>query len=87
MKLAESRLTRQGQISVPAEVRRRLGLQPGSMLQWDIEDDDTIVVRRVGGHDSEDVHRRLFPVAPPPRGLDELKAGIKRYIKATRARG
>jgi len=35
MVLAESKLTAQGQISVPAEVRRKLGLGPGSVLEWD----------------------------------------------------
>ncbi|PYP88846.1 MAG: hypothetical protein DMF61_05625 [Blastocatellia bacterium AA13] len=35
MVLAQSKLTAQGQISVPAEVRRKLGLGPGSVLEWD----------------------------------------------------
>lgn len=58
-----------------------MGLQPGSMLSWEIEDDDTVVVRRSGHHDSEDVHRRLFPIVPQPRRLEALKAGIKRHIE------
>jgi antitoxin PrlF len=86
VKLAESRLTRQGQISVPAEVRRRLGLQPGSVLEWDAEG-DAIVVRRVGRNSSEDLHRVLFPHAPVARSLDELKQGIARRMRAVRARG
>lgn len=34
-KIAESRVTAQGQISIPAEVRRRLGVGPGSVIEWD----------------------------------------------------
>jgi len=34
MALARSRLTAQGQISVPAEIRRKLGVGPGSVLEW-----------------------------------------------------
>lgn len=80
MALAHSKLTAQGQISVPAAVRRRLGLGPGSILEWDA-DGQTIVVRRLGRYSSEDVHRALFPVAPKPRTLAELKQGIHRYMK------
>ncbi|MBV8308177.1 MAG: AbrB/MazE/SpoVT family DNA-binding domain-containing protein, partial [Gammaproteobacteria bacterium] len=47
MALAQSRLTAQGQISVPAEVRKKLGIGPGSVLEWD-EQGEQIVVRRAG---------------------------------------
>jgi AbrB family looped-hinge helix DNA binding protein len=62
MKLAQSKLTAQGQISVPAEVRRRLGLVPGSILEWDAED-DKVIIRRVGRYSSEDLHRALRNVS------------------------
>ena len=35
MAIAHSKLTAQGQISVPAKVRRKLGVGPGSVLEWD----------------------------------------------------
>jgi hypothetical protein len=66
-------------------VRRRLGVGPGSVLEWD-EDDGQIVVRRVGRYTSEEVHRALFPKPPKPRSLEELKEGVRRYMKARRAR-
>lgn len=86
MSLARSRLTSQGQVSVPAEVRRRLGLASGSVLEWD-EDGGQIVVRRAGQYSSEDIHKTLFPEGPPrPRTLEELKDGIRRYIRKKHAR-
>lgn len=86
MTLAQSKLTAQGQISVPAEVRRRLGLGPGSVLEWD-EQDGAIIVRRAAVYTSEDIHRALFPDGPPePRSLAELKQGPSRYIKKRHAR-
>jgi bifunctional DNA-binding transcriptional regulator/antitoxin component of YhaV-PrlF toxin-antitoxin module len=85
MKLAQSRVTAQGQISVPVEVRRRLVLGPGSISKWDV-DDDTVTVRRVGTSTSEDVHRALFPKAPKPRTLEELKEGPARYARERHAR-
>lgn len=83
--LAHSKLTAQGQISVPAKVRRKLGVGPGSVLEWD-EDGDKVVVRRVGRYSSEDVHRSLFVTPPKPRTLDEMKEGVRRYVRRRRAR-
>jgi AbrB family looped-hinge helix DNA binding protein len=86
MTLAQSKLTAQGQISVPAEVRRKLGLGPGSVLEWD-EQDGAIVVRRASLFTSEDVHRVLFPDGPPAaRSLADLKEGPGRYLRKRHAR-
>lgn len=85
MVIAHSKLTAQGQISVPAEVRRRLGIGPGSILEWG-EDEEKIVVRRAGRYTSEDLHRALFPKPPKARTLEEMKEGIRRHIKGRYAR-
>ena len=86
MALAQSKLTVQGQISVPAEIRRKLGVGPGAVLEWD-EDGGQIVVRRASRYTSEDIHRALFPKgAPGPRPLEELKEGVRRYIRRRHAR-
>lgn len=86
MALAHSRLTAQGQISVPAEIRKKLGVGPGAVLEWD-EENGQVVVRRAGRYSSEDIHQALFRKPPQPRSLDELKAGIAKSVKARRARG
>jgi antitoxin PrlF len=86
MAIARSKITAQGQISVPAEVRRKLGVQPGSILEWH-EQGGKIVLSRAGRYTSEDIHRALFPHRPPKRHtVEEMKAGIRRYIKMRRAR-
>jgi AbrB family looped-hinge helix DNA binding protein len=86
MALAQSKLTAQGQISVPAEIRRRLGVGPGSVLEWD-EEGEKIVVRRVGRYTSEDVHKAVFARPPKRRTLAELKNGIRKHVKNRHARG
>jgi len=86
MAIAYSKLTAQGQISVPSEIRRKLGIGPGAILEWE-EDGEKIVVRRAGRYTSEDVHRALFDEKPEPRTLEELKEGRGRYIKSRHARG
>ena len=61
MPIAQSKLTAQGQISVPAEIRKKLGLRPGSVLEWD-ESGGEVVVRRAGRYTSAQVHEVLRPV-------------------------
>ena len=84
MALAHSKLTAQGQVSVPARVRQRLGVGPGSVLEWD-EDGDRVVVRKAGRHSSEDIHRALFAKRPRARTVEALKAGIRQYIRKRHA--
>ncbi|HYU32188.1 MAG TPA: AbrB/MazE/SpoVT family DNA-binding domain-containing protein [Thermoanaerobaculia bacterium] len=86
MKIATSRVTTQGQISIPLEVRRRLGVTPGTTIQWEAEG-DTVVVRRIGKHSFADVRKALFPGGPPEaRDLEDLKKGIEDYVQAKHAR-
>ena len=86
MRLAKSTLTAQGQISVPAEVRKRLGIGPGSVLEWD-EHNDEVVVRRAGSHTSDDIHRALFPQKVTKASGGKVKEGIRKYIRKRHARG
>jgi AbrB family looped-hinge helix DNA binding protein len=84
MALAHSKLTAQGQISVPAQVRSRLGVGPGSILEWD-DDGENVLVRRVGSFTSADVHKALFRTPPKPKKLAEMKEGVRRYMKRRHA--
>lgn len=84
--IAHSKLTAQGQVSVPAEVRRRLGVGPGAVLEWN-ERGGVIVVRRAGRHSSEDVHRALFPKrTPKAKTLAQIREGMRRYTRTRHAR-
>lgn len=86
MALARSKVTAQGQISVPAEVRRKLGIGPGSILEWE-EEGNKVILRRSGRFSSEDIHRALFPrQAPESRTLDEMKEGIRQRARQRYAR-
>lgn len=84
MALAHSKLTAQGQVSVPAKVRQRLGVGPGSVLEW-TDEGDRVVVRKAGRYSSEDIHHALFSKAPSRRSLDQFKAGIRQYMKKRHA--
>jgi antitoxin PrlF len=85
MPIAQSKLTAQGQISVPAEVRKKLGVGPGSVLEWEARNDE-VVVRRAGKHTSLDVHAALFaPEQQKPHVT--VKEGIRAYVRKKHARG
>jgi AbrB family looped-hinge helix DNA binding protein len=86
MALAHSKVTAQGQISVPVDVRRKLGVGPGSILEW-VEDGDDVVVRRSARFTSLDIHRALFlKKAPKSRTVDDMKEGIRRRVRERHAR-
>lgn len=84
MATAHSRLTAQGQISVPAEVRRRLGLIPGSVLEWE-ERDGEYVVRRAGGHSCAAIHAAVFGERVRRAAATDVKAGVRSYIRRKHA--
>jgi AbrB family looped-hinge helix DNA binding protein len=86
MAIARSRVTEQGEISIPAEVRQKLGIGPGSVLEWE-QDGDKMVIRRAGIFSSEYIHRALFEARPPKtHSVDEMREGIRRYMRKRYAR-
>src|SRR5206468_4679774 len=86
MPIARTRLTAQGQVSIPAEVRRRLGLTAGSVVEWDA-DGDRVFVRRVGKYTSEDIHRAIFPDGPPRKiSIKQMDEAIGDYMRHKYAR-
>jgi antitoxin PrlF len=86
MSIARSKVTAQGQISVPAEVRKKLGVGPGSTLEWE-EEGDRIVVRRSGLHSSANIHEAVFPSNErKPAKLVDAKQGVRAAVRKRHAR-
>jgi len=85
MPLAYFKVTAQGQISVPAGVRRKLGIAPGSVLEWR-EEGGKVVVSRSARFTSEDIHRAVFRGPAKLHALDELDQGIRRHVRKRHAR-
>ena len=87
MAIAQSKVTAQGQIPIPVDVRRRLGVGPGSVLEWE-EEGDKMVVRRAGRFSSGDIHRAVFGSRKPKaKSVEQLREGIGRYMRERYARG
>ena len=58
MALARSRITAQGQVSVPAAVMRKFGLAPGDYIDWENRE-GSLAVRKVGQFSLGDVATAL----------------------------
>lgn len=78
----QTKMTSQGQVSVPAAVRSFLSLAPGSVLVWK-EDAGRISVERAVRHSTLDVHQALFGdgAAVPAKTTAEMKQGIRQRMK------
>ena len=83
----QTKLTSQGQVSIPAAVRRLLGLTPGATVEW-LQDGSNIVVKRAASSSSSEVHAALFPAgesepaaAHPAKTLAQLKQGIAHHMR------
>ena len=84
----QTKLTSQGQVSVPAAIRHLLALTPGSAIVW-TEDKGQVTVQRAVKHTTEDAHKALFgneDTTLAPKSLQDLKQGIADYIKQKHAR-
>ena len=91
MTIAESKITSQGQISVPAKIRKKLGVAPGSVLEWH-EKDGEIIVKRATQYTSEDIFAAIFPELQDgsPREVftvEEMDKGIERLMREKHGRG
>lgn len=81
MAIARSKLNSRGQTSVPTAIRQKLGLGPGSVLEW-YDERGKIVVRRAGRYTFEDIHNALFGDKPPKRvTAEQMDEGIATYMR------
>lgn len=85
MESIQSRITCRGQVSIPARIRRKLGLTPGSTVEW-CERGSEVLVRRATKYSSLDMHRAAFSSAPEAKTVEEMDAGIETHLRRRHAR-
>jgi bifunctional DNA-binding transcriptional regulator/antitoxin component of YhaV-PrlF toxin-antitoxin module len=86
MSVPQSKVTATGHVLVPVEIRKMLGIGPGSVLEWH-ERKGGVLVRRSGRFNSADIHRALFPEGAPKRaGASDVKKDIQAAIQKKHAR-
>lgn len=77
MSLAQSKITAQGQVSIPVRVMRQFGLAPGEVINWDTLE-GRLVIEKAGLYSLADVQSAL----KLPKGLHKTEAEIREGIKA-----
>ncbi|MCR6646388.1 MAG: type II toxin-antitoxin system PrlF family antitoxin [Terricaulis sp.] len=85
MSAIKSKITAQGQVSIPADIRKKLGVGPGGVIEW-VEEDGKIVLRRAGKYSSDDIHKVLFPNGPPKGPPVDVKKAIAKRMRERYAR-
>jgi bifunctional DNA-binding transcriptional regulator/antitoxin component of YhaV-PrlF toxin-antitoxin module len=87
MRLAQSKISAQGQISVPLEVRKLLDMGPGAVVMEWYDENGQLVVRRAGRTSSAQIRQVLFPEGTTPHAsASEIKEGIRRLVRKRHAR-
>ena len=73
-------LTSKGQITLPKEIRDRLRLDAGAMLDFELLPDDTIVARPVKA-DARRIRGLLKSPHAQPLSVEETDQGIEQHLR------
>ena len=86
MSAKQSKLTSQGQVSVPAAVRQFLSLSPGATMLW-VQEGERIWVKRAVTHTTADVRQALFGNSAPKQTADtpDTKQAIRSFMQKRHA--
>lgn len=78
-------MTDKGQVTVPKDIRDRLGIAAGSKLDFEVQDDGTILVRVLvrGAGNLFGIVRRP---GMTPQSIDAMDEGIAAAVKARNRR-
>jgi len=75
-----STVTDKGQVTLPKSIRDRLGIHPGTKLEFELESDDTLRVR-VLTRGSNGLYGLLAKPGEDPRSLDEMEAAVDSAVR------
>ncbi len=81
----KSRITSQGQISIPVSIRRKLGLRPGSKIEW-VQRGNEVGFRRASKYTSQEIHDALFDAPATTRSVEQMDEGIRTHVLKKHAR-
>lgn len=85
MGLAQSRITNQGQVSIPVSIMRQFGFAPGEIIDWNILD-GRLVLEKSGEYSLEDIRAALNILDGTHKTEEEIREGVKARMRAKHAR-
>ncbi len=77
-KIATSRITSKGQVTIPEEIRREYHLQAGEQVEWEVTDRGTVELRKTGG--SLEALTQILPRPKRPLSVDEMNRAIGEHL-------
>jgi AbrB family looped-hinge helix DNA binding protein len=72
-----NRVTRKGQVTIPKVVRDRLGLEPGDVVEFELDADGRIVLMKAGAPPKPSRFEQLRGTAKTKLSTDELMALLR----------
>ena len=84
MSLAQSKITAQGQVSIPVSVMRQFGLAPGGVINWETLE-GRLVIEKAGLYSLADVQSALKLSKGLHRTEEEIWEGLKARMRAKHA--
>ena len=78
-------LTSKGQITLPKEIRDRLGLDAGATLDFELLPDDTILARPVKA-DARRIRGLLKSPHALPLSVEDMDHGVERHLRDKHAK-
>ena len=72
-----SRVTRKGQVTIPKRVRDHLGIEPGSVVEFELGADGRIVLIKAGAAPELSRFERFRGIAKTKLTTDELMAMLR----------
>ena len=75
-----SRVTERGQVTIPKELRERLGIRPGQIVEFTEEDGRLLLRRRVDEHPVD----RVYGILASDRTSDEVMEELRRPSRERR---
>ena len=77
-KVAVSRVTSKGQVTIPEEIRRQYDLQAGERIEWEVTDHGTVELRKAGG-----TLEALTQILPKPKralSVEEMDRAVGEHL-------
>lgn len=72
-----SRVTRKGQVTIPKRVREHLGIEPGSVVEFEVTPDGRIVLVKQGAAAEPSRFEKIRGTAPTKLTTDQLMALLR----------
>ena len=78
-RVAVSKITSKGQVTIPEDIRREYHLQAGEQVEWEVTDRGTVELRKAGGS-LEDL-ARVLPRPSRTATVEELDEAVRSHVK------